>query len=69
VIEFKLSLELAIFCDAKAVAGDVSLLDEAKQYLFERLQDNQAFFSYFAKPTLAFETPLSLFFKWLDKKL
>ncbi len=68
VIEFKSPLELAIFCDAKAVAGDVSLLDEAKQYLFERLQDNQAFFSYFAKPTLAFETPLSLFATFIVDK-
>lgn len=54
-------LELAIFCDAKAVAGDATLLEDAKRYLYERLQDNQAFFSHFAKPTLSFETPLSLF--------
>lgn len=68
VIEFQSPLELAIFCDAKAVAGDVSLLNEAKQYLFERLQDNQAFLSYFAKPTLAFETPLSLFATFIVDK-
>ncbi len=68
VIEFKYPLELAIFCDAKAVAGDVTLLDEAKKYLYERLQDNQAFFSYFAKPTLSFETPLSLFATFIVDK-
>ncbi|MDM8561161.1 putative nucleotidyltransferase substrate binding domain-containing protein [Candidatus Parabeggiatoa sp. HSG14] len=54
-------LDLAIFCDAKAVAGDETLLKKAKQYLYDRLQDNQAFFSYFAKPTLSFETPLGFF--------
>jgi CBS domain-containing protein len=68
VIEFKSPLELAIFCDAKAVAGDASLLDEAKQYLYQRLQDNQTFLSYFAKPTLAFETPLSLFATFIVDK-
>ncbi len=62
VVEFQEPLlELAIFCDAKAVAGDATLLEDAKRYLYERLQDNQAFFSHFAKPTLSFETPLSLF--------
>ncbi|KHD08430.1 hypothetical protein PN36_30445 [Candidatus Thiomargarita nelsonii] len=61
-------LELAIFYDAKAVAGDVTLLNEAKQYLYKHLQDNQAFFSYFAKPTLSFETPLSLFARFIVDK-
>jgi CBS domain-containing protein len=69
VVEFREPLlELAIFCDAKAVAGDVSLLEEAKQYLYERLQDNQAFFAHFAKPTISFETPLSLFTTFIVDK-
>jgi len=59
---------LAIFYDAKAVAGDVTLLKEAKQYLYKHLQDNQAFFSYFAKPTLSFETPLNLFARFIVDK-
>lgn len=62
VVEFRAPLmELAIFCDAQAVAGDATLLTALKTYLYARLQDNQAFFAHFAKPTLAFETPLSLF--------
>jgi len=61
-------LDLAIFYDAKAVAGDVTLLKAAKQYLYKHLQDNQAFFSYFAKPTLSFETPLSLFARFIVDK-
>jgi CBS domain-containing protein len=69
VVKFKEPLlDLAIFCDAKAVAGDASLLEEAKQYLYERLQDNQAFFSHFAKPTISFETPLSLFTTFIVDK-
>jgi len=69
VVEFKEPLlELAIFCDAKAVAGDANLLEEAKQYLYKRLQDNQAFFAHFAKPTISFETPLSLFTTFIVDK-
>jgi len=61
-------LNLAIFSDAKAVAGDFTLLDTAKEYLYEHLQDNQAFFAYFAKPILSFETPLSLFATFIVDK-
>jgi CBS domain-containing protein len=69
VIEFQEPLlELAIFYDAKAVAGDATLLEEAKLYLYERLQNNQAFFSHFAKATISFETPLSLFARFVVEK-
>lgn len=61
-------MNLAIFCDAAVVAGDPELLKEAKNYLFECLMDNQAFFSYFAKPILAFETPLNWFANFIVKK-
>ncbi|MEN8220581.1 MAG: putative nucleotidyltransferase substrate binding domain-containing protein [Pseudomonadota bacterium] len=61
-------LDLAIFYDAKAIAGDITLLKEAKQYLYKHLQNNQAFFSYFAKPTLSFETPLNLFARFIVDK-
>ncbi len=54
-------MNLAIFYDAAAVAGDAALLEEAKGYLLDRLQDNQMFFSAFARPTLAFDTPTGLF--------
>ncbi|WP_286192332.1 putative nucleotidyltransferase substrate binding domain-containing protein [Roseomonas genomospecies 6] len=54
-------MNLAIFYDAAAVAGDESLLAEAKGYLLGRLQDNQMFFTAFARPALAFDTPSGLF--------
>ncbi|MDY6992796.1 MAG: putative nucleotidyltransferase substrate binding domain-containing protein [Pseudomonadota bacterium] len=69
VVEFKEPLlDLAIFCDAQAVAGDATLLESAQHYLYEHLQTHQAFFSYFAKPTLAFETPLGLFATFIVDK-
>ena len=67
-IEFQDLMNLAIFCDARVVAGDARLLEEAKDYLYERLQDNQSFFSHFAKPTISFETPLGLFTTFIVDK-
>ena len=54
-------MNLAIFYDAAAVAGDETLLAEAKGYLLGRLQDNQMFFTAFARPALAFDAPSGLF--------
>ncbi|HEY0832822.1 MAG TPA: DUF294 nucleotidyltransferase-like domain-containing protein [Azospirillum sp.] len=54
-------LNLAIFYDAAAVAGDAALLADAKRYLLTKLSDNAGFFSHFARPVLAFDTPSGLF--------
>ncbi len=61
-------MNLAIFYDACSVAGDADLLREAKGYLFEKLQNNKAFFTHFAKPTLSFETPLGFFTNFIVEK-
>ncbi|WP_431855744.1 DUF294 nucleotidyltransferase-like domain-containing protein [Azospirillum sp.] len=61
-------LNLAIFYDAAAVAGDAGLLDEARGYLMARLSDNSGFFSHFARPTLAFDTPSGLFSTLFDRR-
>jgi CBS domain-containing protein len=54
-------MNLAIFFDAAAVAGDAALLDAARAYLLDRISDNAGFFAHFARPTLSFDTPLGLF--------
>ena len=54
-------LNLAIFYDALAVAGDATLLDGILRYLFKVLSDNQAFFAHFALAAVQFDTPLGLF--------
>ncbi|AWK86170.1 DUF294 nucleotidyltransferase-like domain-containing protein [Azospirillum thermophilum] len=61
-------MNLAIFYDAAAVAGDASLLEEAKGYLLGRLQDNQMFFTHFARPALAFDTPSGLFASLFERR-
>lgn len=69
VLEFKTPLlNLAIFLDARSVAGDKTLLIEVKHHLQHCLQNNQAFFAHFAKTTLAFETPLRLFTLFVVEK-
>jgi CBS domain-containing protein len=53
-------MDTAIFYDGSAVAGDPALLAAAKDFLFELLAGNQAFFARFAKAIDSFETPIGL---------
>ena len=50
-------MDLAIFFDSFAVAGDKDLLINLKSDLFEKLHDKDVFMAYFAKATLTFDTP------------
>ena len=50
-------MDLAIFFDSFAVAGDKNLLIDLKDDLFHKLHDKDVFMAYFAKSTLTFETP------------
>ncbi|CAI8234986.1 MAG: Uncharacterised protein [Arcobacter lacus] len=50
-------MNLAIFFDSFAVAGDKELLINLKDDLFEKLHDKDIFMAYFAKATLTFDTP------------
>ena len=61
-------MNLAIFYDAAPVAGDATLLQDAKDYLLGRLQDNQMFFTQFARPALSFDTPSGLFAALFDRR-
>jgi CBS domain-containing protein len=62
-------MNLAIFYDAFCVGGDKHLLLDLKQYLFKVSSDSASFHSFFAKPVLSFETPLSMFANFIvDKK-
>ena len=50
-------MDLAIFFDSFAVAGDKKLLINLKDDLFNKLHDKDVFMAYFAKATLTFDTP------------
>jgi len=53
-------MDLAIFFDSFAVAGDKELLINLKDYLFNKLHDKDVFLAYFAKATLTFDTPTTV---------
>ncbi len=54
-------MNLAIFVDAHAVAGDESLFNNLRDKLFQTLEGNEVFYSYFAMPLRRFSTPLTFF--------
>ncbi|CAA6799215.1 MAG: Predicted signal-transduction protein containing cAMP-binding and CBS domains [uncultured Sulfurovum sp.] len=54
-------MNLAIFFDAKCVAGDCSLFTKVENKLFETVGQRDVFLAFFAKATLAFKTPIGIF--------
>ncbi len=53
-------MDFAIFLDSFAVAGNKELLINLKDDLFIKLHDKSVFMAYFAKATLAFDTPTTI---------
>ena len=54
-------MNLAIFFDAIAVAGDASMLRKLKEEVFEHVEEQSPFLANFAKAATAFETPIGIF--------
>ena len=52
---------MAIFYDARAVAGDAQLLTTAKAKLIDMVRGEQAYLAHFARAMDAFATPIGLF--------
>lgn len=59
--EGEAAMNLAIASDSKPVAGNVALFKVARNIFFRRIQDNDIFFSHFAKAAVRFDTPLTFF--------
>lgn len=55
------AMNIAILYDAEAVAGDATLLTQAKQALIAKMADERVFLARFAKAVEAFEPPIGLF--------
>ncbi len=60
-------MNLAILFDAKVVVGDSSLLTDLKDKLFKQIDNKDIFMAYFAKATLAFDTPIGMFSNLISK--
>ena len=54
-------MNVAIFYDARAVAGDAQLLAEAKAALIDLIRGEQVYLAHFAHAVDAFATPIGLF--------
>ncbi|MCP3699912.1 MAG: cyclic nucleotide-binding protein, partial [Aliivibrio sp.] len=54
-------MDLAIFSDAQAIAGNRNLLTPLKQSIRHQLKDNELVLSIFTRPALQFTVPLTLF--------
>jgi CBS domain-containing protein len=54
-------LNLAIFYDARAVAGDSQLLSKAKATLIDLIRGEEVYLAHFARAIDAFATPIGLF--------
>src|SRR6478672_196459 len=61
-------MNVAIFYDARAVAGDARLLDKAKMALIDLIRGEQAFLAHFARAIDAFDTPIGLFNKLITSE-
>jgi len=54
-------MDLAIFLDAKCVAGDPTLFEPLKHEIFKLVKEKDVYMAHFAKATLNFQTPISIF--------
>lgn len=61
-------LNIAIFFDAEAVAGNLALLDRAKEALVELFKGEQVHLAHFARAVEFFPTPIGLFNKLITSE-
>ena len=60
-------IDMAIFYDTFAVAGEVSIFKELRDYLMEQIKQYKAFLPHFARAIESFESPLGLFSRFVSK--
>ena len=59
-------MDLAIFYDAFAVAGNIDIFKVLRDYLIEEARNHQSFLPYFARPIESFESPIGLFSRFIS---
>jgi CBS domain-containing protein len=60
-------MNLAIFFDAKTIAGDCDQLGSLKDYMFTQVDNKDVYLAYFAKNTILFDTPIGMFSNLIAK--
>ena len=58
-------IDMAIFFDTFAVAGDISLFTELRGFLMAQIREHQTFLPHFASAIESFESPLGLFSRFV----
>lgn len=58
-------LDMAIFYDTYAVAGNIELFKVLRSFLLKKVQSHKEYLSYFAKSIESFESPLGLFSRFI----
>ncbi|WP_417223773.1 DUF294 nucleotidyltransferase-like domain-containing protein [Amphritea sp.] len=65
--EGEAQMRLAIAVDAHPVAGNAALFKASRNWFLRHLQNNDVFFSHFARAAIEFNTPLTFFGNLKDK--
>ena len=60
-------MDMAIFFDIFAVAGEISIFKELRDYLMEQIKQHDEFLPHFARAIETFESPLGLFSRFVSK--
>ncbi|GAB0057587.1 hypothetical protein SIID45300_01918 [Candidatus Magnetaquicoccaceae bacterium FCR-1] len=61
-------MQLAIFFDARPMAGRNILFQRARDFMLENLPSDPSFYAHFAKPILTFDTPLGFLNRFIVEK-
>jgi len=59
-------MDMAIFFDAFAVAGNISIFKDLRDYLKEQIKQHKEFLPHFARSIESFESPLGLFSRFVS---
>jgi len=59
-------IDMAIFFDTFAVAGNISIFTEIRDFLLEQIKHHQTFLPHFARAIETFESPLGLFSRFVS---
>lgn len=59
-------IEMSIFFDTFAIAGNISIFKELRQYLMDQIKHHQTFLPHFARAIETFESPLGLFSRFVS---
>jgi CBS domain-containing protein len=61
-------MDMAIFYDTYAVAGNICLFKELRSYMLEKIKEHKEYLTYFARSIDSFESPLGLFSRFITNE-